>query len=238
MLDSVLYARDKYLKPNGILFPSRCSISAAPVNMEEFFEEKFGFWNNVYGFDFSLVSPMVKQTELQQPKVVIVKPEQLLAKPVTLFEFDCSKIQIQDLHSLNRQFSFEISKQNNSKKDKFLLQGFCVWFDVVFAGDTTVVLSTAPGTPDTHWKQVVVLLPKDCEVKEGEKVEGKIWFQKDPDNERLYNIAVGLGSGDETSETDDIQMDFDLAKKENGHPADCECTTCNFFDACMDQVTD
>jgi hypothetical protein len=42
--------------------------------------------------------------------------------------------------------------------------GFALWFDCIFAGppgceDDITTLSTAPGAPDTHWHQTVVLLP-------------------------------------------------------------------------------
>ena len=32
MLDSVLYARDKFLKPDGYMFPDRCTISILAVS--------------------------------------------------------------------------------------------------------------------------------------------------------------------------------------------------------------
>lgn len=45
MLNTVLIARDRFLKPNGELFPSVATIHAAPCQVPEFFD----FWENVSG---------------------------------------------------------------------------------------------------------------------------------------------------------------------------------------------
>jgi len=41
MLDCVLYARDKYLNPDGLLFPDRATLYIAPIEDEEYKESKF-----------------------------------------------------------------------------------------------------------------------------------------------------------------------------------------------------
>ena len=53
MLDTVLYARDRYLRPNGKIFPDRATIYMAAIEDGEYKDDKIGFWDNVYGFDFS-----------------------------------------------------------------------------------------------------------------------------------------------------------------------------------------
>ncbi|RAL65131.1 hypothetical protein DID88_001237 [Monilinia fructigena] len=53
MLDTVLYARDKYLAPNGLIFPDKATIFMAGIEDGEYKDEKIGFWDNVYGFDYS-----------------------------------------------------------------------------------------------------------------------------------------------------------------------------------------
>jgi hypothetical protein len=78
MLQSVLHARDKWLKPDGtmrkpdkigLMFPCWTKLYVAPVSMEKFFTKKFDFWKDVYGFNFSSVIPFVQQSELGVPKV-------------------------------------------------------------------------------------------------------------------------------------------------------------------------
>jgi len=42
MLDTVLYARDKYLKPGGLIFPDKATIFMAGIEDGEYKEEKIG----------------------------------------------------------------------------------------------------------------------------------------------------------------------------------------------------
>ena len=53
MLPSVLYARDKWLKPGGGVYPSRATMMVAGVEDGAGRQNKLGFWKNVYGFDMS-----------------------------------------------------------------------------------------------------------------------------------------------------------------------------------------
>lgn len=45
MLDSVLFARDHFLKENGILFPSVAKLYASPCQLPSMYD----FWDDVYG---------------------------------------------------------------------------------------------------------------------------------------------------------------------------------------------
>lgn len=42
MLDTVLYARDKYLVPNGLIFPDKATIFVAGIEDGEYKDEKIG----------------------------------------------------------------------------------------------------------------------------------------------------------------------------------------------------
>jgi len=42
MLDTVLYARDKYLAPNGLIFPDKATIFMAGIEDGEYKDEKIG----------------------------------------------------------------------------------------------------------------------------------------------------------------------------------------------------
>lgn len=45
MLDSVLLARDRFLKEDGLMFPNEARLYAAPCELPSLYE----FWNDVYG---------------------------------------------------------------------------------------------------------------------------------------------------------------------------------------------
>lgn len=47
MLDTVLFARDKYLKPGGIIMPDRACLNIVAIEDSQYKQEKFGFWDCV-----------------------------------------------------------------------------------------------------------------------------------------------------------------------------------------------
>ena len=59
MLDSVLFARDKYLNPNGMLFPDRAVLYLAVAEDEKYRDEKRTFWDNVYGVNMKIMKQWV-----------------------------------------------------------------------------------------------------------------------------------------------------------------------------------
>jgi protein arginine N-methyltransferase 1 len=105
MLDTVLVARDKYLKPGGMLFPDKATIYIAAIEDEDYKAEKINceplvgclspsaqvcapVWDNVYGFDFSCIKyialrePLVDTVEL---KAVVTDPYPLKASCLALW---------------------------------------------------------------------------------------------------------------------------------------------------------
>jgi protein arginine N-methyltransferase 1 len=47
MLDCVLYARDKYLTPDGVMFPDRAVLYIAAIEDEEYRQSKIDFWYSI-----------------------------------------------------------------------------------------------------------------------------------------------------------------------------------------------
>jgi len=59
MLNTVLYARDRYLAPNGLLYPDKCTMFITAIEDGQYKDEKIGFWDNVYGFNMSCIKVCV-----------------------------------------------------------------------------------------------------------------------------------------------------------------------------------
>jgi protein arginine N-methyltransferase 1 len=55
MLDCVLLARDKFLKPNGLMFPERATLYLSSIEDADYRQTKVDFWENVYGVDMSSI---------------------------------------------------------------------------------------------------------------------------------------------------------------------------------------
>jgi len=71
MLNTVLHARDKWLKPGGVIFPDKAVMYISAMEDEQMKYERIDFWENVYGFDMSAL----KEAALKEPVVDIVDPK-------------------------------------------------------------------------------------------------------------------------------------------------------------------
>lgn len=98
MLDSVLRARDRFLRPGGVMAPSQCRMELALCDAGEVAKERVDFWNDVYGsywlscafthyvadapvgFDLSTMAK-----DLYDEAIVdVVGPDTLLSAPYTV----------------------------------------------------------------------------------------------------------------------------------------------------------
>ena len=64
MLDSVLFARDKYLVQGGKMLPDRAELFIAAIEDAQYKGQKKSFWNDVYGVDMSCLTPTVMKEPL------------------------------------------------------------------------------------------------------------------------------------------------------------------------------
>ena len=49
MLRSVIVARDRFLKPDGHMFPSHAKLYLAPYSDKDYFDSYVNYWDDVYG---------------------------------------------------------------------------------------------------------------------------------------------------------------------------------------------
>jgi tRNA/tmRNA/rRNA uracil-C5-methylase (TrmA/RlmC/RlmD family) len=56
MLDTVLYARDKWLVKDGLILPDRCTMHVAAIEDQSYKHKKLHFWDDVYGIDMRCLS--------------------------------------------------------------------------------------------------------------------------------------------------------------------------------------
>eukprot|EP00959_Pyramimonas_sp_CCMP1952_P257745 5385907-Pyramimonas_sp.AAC.1 len=69
MLQSVLTARDRHLKPDGLMLPTKANIYAVPVSLHDFRREKIDFWDKVVGFDMRAVQEQVWAEAMSAPLI-------------------------------------------------------------------------------------------------------------------------------------------------------------------------
>ena len=206
MLTSLIFARDHWLAPDGLMVPSMASIYACPVNMDELHKESFGFWKDVEGFDMSALIPVAEGDVYSRPAISVIAPKQCLAAPKCIATFDIGFVQLDDIASVKAKLTFKFDHDS-------IMDGVACWFDVVFQNDDdklckTVTLSTSPLSEPTHWKQTTVLISQRLAVEKGQAFTCQLQFDQDDENERHYNIGLQLANDDDDGDGDDndVQM--------------------------------
>lgn len=68
------------------------------------------------------------------------------------------------------------------------------YFDVIFERNCTrtVMFSTGPKAPKTHWKQTIFHFKKPIELSEGEVLAGRISCRKDPKDCRALIVTFNI----------------------------------------------
>ncbi|EGG16419.1 putative protein arginine methyltransferase [Cavenderia fasciculata] len=202
MLESVLDARDQWLnKKSGILFPTHGDIIMAPINVKSHLDEKVNYWDDVYGFDYSIFKPIATES-LPSPWIEHLESSAVTANPVTLKYIDFTTIDKEELRSIVlKNIDFKFDHQLEPSKTT-IIHGFSIWFNCYFIGSTnqTVQLSTAPGQPATHWKQTNILLPSELNITGFENIQVNVSMIQDSENPRLYDISIDFGDDDDEEE--------------------------------------
>ncbi|KAJ0001810.1 hypothetical protein NQD34_001606 [Periophthalmus magnuspinnatus] len=182
MLDSVLCARDLYLADEGSVYPDVCTMSLAALSDPALHQEHVAFWDNVFGFDMSVM----KKAVVPEAAVEVVRPEALMCEPAVIQRFDCNSVSLSDL-----EFEAEFCLKIMNSAPCTALVGF---FDVLFERSCVqkVMFSTGPNATKTHWKQTVFLLEKPLLLSTGEELKGKIMVRKNKKDPRSLLISIEL----------------------------------------------
>lgn len=189
MLDSVVFARDKWLAPDGLMFPDKGTLYVTAIEDREAKEAKVDWWSSVYGFD---MSPM-KEGVLRQSVKECRAPEQVCCNIVKLKEFD-----IYSTTSADKVFS--VPFQLRSIRDDYLT-ALVVYFSVEFTKcHKRTAISTGPNDSYTHWKHSVFYLERYLTMKKGELLEGVISCKPDDKDVRCLDFNVKLNFKGEIDE--------------------------------------
>lgn len=182
MLDSVLFARAKYLKPDGAVYPDRCTISLTATSDLDLHTDHVTYWENVYGFKMSCMQSSV----IRECSVFVVKPETIATDHCVIKEIDVCTCGLEDL-----QFTSQFQLNVLSEKPIVALVGY---FDIYFEKylNKKIHFSTGPNSTPTHWKQSVFLLDNPIQTKKGEALRGSLTCRKNRKDPRSLLITVKL----------------------------------------------
>ncbi|PPQ82888.1 hypothetical protein CVT25_009675 [Psilocybe cyanescens] len=177
MLDTVLLARDKYLKKDGLIFPDTATLYLAAIEDQEYKDEKINFWDNVYGFDYSCI----KDIALREPLVDTVELKAVVTNP-------CLHIDL--LTAKKEDLAFEADFSLTCTRDDYV-HAFLAWFDISFeCTHKKVKFSTGPHAQYTHWKQTVFYTPSFMTVNSGDEIKGRLVCAPNARNNRDLDITI------------------------------------------------
>lgn len=220
MLDSVLWARDRYLDPvSGLMVPSHAVLRIAPLLDSETRISHIDFWKCVYGFDMSCMLDDIYNEAL----VRSIDPNDISSSSVPFLELDLHTAKTTDLTFLH-DFELKFNLPASGSQSQF--DGFALWFDIFFcksrssseSSNTTAngvpttyhnSFTTSAHAPQTHWQQVAllaktpqILSPTPSQTKdkaengngnrngEAMSLRGKISYQKREGRDRSVDIEV------------------------------------------------
>lgn len=209
MLDSVLLARDRFLKPGGLLFPDRAIIYCSPCSLPSHFED----WSDVSGIKMTKFAEQLRKQKSSKPEILNINNDSLLADDTVIAFLDLNDVSALELDRLD--FNEVIVAKRSGR-----FQGVCIWFDVLFPsaddnmGSENVTLSTHPQAAPTHWKQTIIPLPANIETLEPlSPVAFHLIIQRNPENSRQYHLLLEILD----PSNDDVQHSL---------PCDCHMTKC------------
>jgi len=178
MLNTVLFARDKWLQENGLLFPDKATLYIAAIEDADYKREKIDYWNDVYGFDMSCI----REVAMLEPLVDNVDPRAMVTPGVPVYTVDLTICTKEDL-------TFEANFQLKASRNDYV-HAFVGYFDVGFTlGHTIIGFSTSPMSRYTHWKQTVFYLNSELTICKGEAIEFQLRCKPNNQNPRDLDIS-------------------------------------------------
>jgi SAM-dependent methyltransferase len=154
MLPSLLSARGRLLKNDGVVIPGLGRLYACPVLVPAH-EWLLEFWDQPwYGLDWRQVRPLV----VNQPYLAVVSADDLLAEPALVAELDY-RSSAPSGADLAGQAVFRLSRAAS-------IQGIALWFTLQLS--PAVLLSTSPHDPLTCWYQTVLPLDPPIPAADGD----------------------------------------------------------------------
>ncbi|KAM7266758.1 hypothetical protein ACFE04_008924 [Oxalis oulophora] len=221
MFDSVICARDRWLKPTGVMYPSHARMWVAPIrsgvsdqkyrDYEGAMDDWFCFLDetkHTYGVDMNvLTKPFTEEQEryyLQTSMWSSLQPNQIIGTPAVLKEIDCLTASVSEILEVKSTVSSVINM------DSTRLSGYAGWFDVHFRVSLSsgrkedpaakeIELTTAPSIEKgTHWGQQVFLL-NPVRVSSGDTLNISFLMKRTKEYHRLmeveFNCEIKQSSG-------------------------------------------
>lgn len=185
ILGAVLIARDRWLKPGGVILPEWVRSWLAPVYDPQLDDELI-FWRNTpYGLDLSLFAESkIREPAYCQPH--ITKSELVAeAKPLwTVNVYDYSSLKASTPYEASLSFVTTCTGK---------ISALVGWFDAGFG--TELDLDTGPNAPDTCWGRIIFPLERAINVAKNSELIVVFRCQPVGPGYSLYRAEISLNGG-------------------------------------------
>ncbi|KAF1321142.1 Arginine n-methyltransferase, partial [Globisporangium splendens] len=178
MLDTVLFARDKWLAPGGYLFPDKCSMHIQGIQDST---DRVQFWDEVYGFNMKAIKSKIS---IRDAFIEDVPASDVITDRALLQNIDIDHVKYDDL-DFHSDFTLHFAKDAT-------MHGFVSSFDIGFERGCSrpeYFTTGVEGTP-THWHQVFFHVEKPFHVRQGEVLAGKWWVRRNAENPRFLDVEI------------------------------------------------
>ena len=180
-LRNVIYARDKFLVRDGLIFPDKATLYICGIQDEEFKQSKFKMWDNVYNINMSCV----KNVSFKDPYIDTFNKKNILSTICPIFEVDLYKIKESEINFSN---SYELIFNKNDN-----LSALAGWFDVEFSKTPNKIkFTTSPFNQYTRWKQTIFYLEKNIKVYKGSVLNGSFCVRVDPNSQDMNCLDIKI----------------------------------------------
>jgi protein arginine N-methyltransferase 1 len=179
MLDTVIWARDKWLVPGGLIFPDKATLYITAIEDADYKEDKINFWDKVYGFNMSCI----KEMALREPLVDTVDQNMLISNSVPILKVDITTVKKEELDFM---VPFKLTAQRND-----YCHALVAYFDIEFSKcHKPVYFSTGPRARYTHWKQTVFYFRDVLSIRQNETIQGTLACKPNAKNPRDLDITI------------------------------------------------
>ena len=179
MVENLLDVRDRFLRPNGRILPSRFRLFIEPVTLHESMRVR-RFWNIELpdAIDLSPMreSALTARYDTGRNEQIWLRPGSVaatMANPSPILEFDL------DTLAGAGALPTDIVVERIATTD-MVVDGTCIWFEAQF--DDTTTLSTSPLGPLTSWGNRLYRLDRQFAKGERLRIDVHLGCLTDPDS--------------------------------------------------------
>uniref|UniRef100_A0A3Q3GAQ1 type I protein arginine methyltransferase n=1 Tax=Labrus bergylta TaxID=56723 RepID=A0A3Q3GAQ1_9LABR len=145
MLNTVIYARDKWLKPDGLIFPDRATLYVTAIEDRQYKDYKIHCeYRKRVRFDMSCI----KEVAIKEPLVDVVDPKQLVSSACLIKEVDIYTVKADDL-TFTSPFCLQVKRND-------YIHALVTYFNIEF---TRCHKRTGFSTSNLYYLEVYVV---DC----------------------------------------------------------------------------